>query len=267
MRIAVTGGCGFIGSHVVDHLIRGGHEVAVLDIGRRWRNPGARYRQADIFDAGGPRRHGVRRRRRLPPGRGRGCERGRRRPGDGRPAERGGHRARPGGRRPGGRRPVRAGQHGVGVRGGRRPGRADRGRAGGPAQPGARLRGHQAGRRAARAQLPGDVRAALHDLAVRHPVRPADARRAGRRQVRPGRAGRRAHHHRRHRRAAAQLRLRRGPGRRARPCAGAGRGRSDPGAGRAARPCRSGRSPTLSAAWSGRFQVRHEPARRPTTRA
>jgi UDP-glucose 4-epimerase len=50
MRIAVTGGCGFIGSHVVDHLIRGGHDVAVLDVGRRWLNPRAEYRHADIFD-------------------------------------------------------------------------------------------------------------------------------------------------------------------------------------------------------------------------
>jgi UDP-glucose 4-epimerase len=51
MRVAVTGGCGFIGSHVVDHLVRAGHDVRVIDKAGQWRNPEAEYLAADIFDA------------------------------------------------------------------------------------------------------------------------------------------------------------------------------------------------------------------------
>lgn len=52
MKILVTGGAGFIGSHVVDMLIAAGHDVAVVDdlsTGRRSNlNPKARFYQVDI---------------------------------------------------------------------------------------------------------------------------------------------------------------------------------------------------------------------------
>jgi dTDP-L-rhamnose 4-epimerase len=58
-RIVVTGGAGFIGSHVVDLLVDGGHEVVVLDSlvahgGRRspWLRPGAELVLADVRDPG-----------------------------------------------------------------------------------------------------------------------------------------------------------------------------------------------------------------------
>lgn len=52
MRILVTGGAGFIGSHVVDQMIAAGHDVAVVDslvTGRKSNlNPKARFYQVDI---------------------------------------------------------------------------------------------------------------------------------------------------------------------------------------------------------------------------
>jgi UDP-glucose 4-epimerase len=55
MRILVTGGAGFIGSHTVDALMERSHDVAVLDnlaSGQEGRvNPRARLRQADLRDS------------------------------------------------------------------------------------------------------------------------------------------------------------------------------------------------------------------------
>jgi UDP-glucose 4-epimerase len=53
MQVAVVGGGGFIGSHVVDHLVMAGHQVRVVDPVPRWRNPAARYYELDLFDDGG----------------------------------------------------------------------------------------------------------------------------------------------------------------------------------------------------------------------
>jgi len=54
MKIIVTGGCGFIGSHLVDRLVELGHTVAVIDnlsTGREiFRNPKAVFHRADIRD-------------------------------------------------------------------------------------------------------------------------------------------------------------------------------------------------------------------------
>ena len=52
MRILLTGGAGFIGSHVADHLLERGHEVAVVDnlsTGNRGNVPnGAKFYETDV---------------------------------------------------------------------------------------------------------------------------------------------------------------------------------------------------------------------------
>lgn len=58
MRVLVTGGLGFIGSHLVDRLVDGGHDVVVLDsvaahvhaVDPGHRNPDATYHRADVRD-------------------------------------------------------------------------------------------------------------------------------------------------------------------------------------------------------------------------
>ncbi len=50
MSVLVTGGCGFIGSHLVDRLIENGEEVSVIDRNHEldYKNPKAKYFKRDI---------------------------------------------------------------------------------------------------------------------------------------------------------------------------------------------------------------------------
>ena len=54
MKILITGGAGFIGSHITDALIEAGHRVVVLDdlsTGHKTNlNPQAKFHQGDIRD-------------------------------------------------------------------------------------------------------------------------------------------------------------------------------------------------------------------------
>lgn len=54
MKVLVTGGAGFIGSHIVDRLIREGHDVVVVDnlsTGKKKNlNPAARFYKVDILN-------------------------------------------------------------------------------------------------------------------------------------------------------------------------------------------------------------------------
>ena len=217
MRVLVTGGSGFIGSHVVDKLRARGHEPVIYDLRRSpWHEPGI-GRHACSARSPTARRSSAR------------CTAATR------------SRTWP-------RSPTSTTSHAepedaerVNARGTvtvleaapARRGQADRlrvARSGSTrdceheavdedtllprAEP--PLHEHQARRRAVLQGLPGAVRDRLHDPALRHPVRPSRTRGRGHPGVRQQGADGRAAHARRRRRPVAAVRVRRGPRRRRR---------------------------------------------------
>ena len=216
MRALVTGGSGFIGSHVVDRLLAEGHEVRVFDVraGAEPRRKHCEYVVGDLLDPERHQRRGARLRRHHPPRR-----RGRRRPRrqgsgglGGAELARHAQRARGG---PRDRRARRLRLDDLGLL--RRP--RDRGRRGLRARPAlAPLHLDEARGRDVLPLLRRAVRRADDDPALRDPLRPARPSGRGAADLRQRALAGEPIDDRRRRPADAPLRLRRGPrrGRRAR---------------------------------------------------
>ncbi len=241
MRVLVTGGSGFIGSHVVDKLIDTGHEVRLYDLAPSpYRSPEeVDFRCGDItsLEAITEASRGVR--RDHPPRRRRRRQRRRRGSREGADHQLRGHAQRARGRPAGRGAACRLRLDDLGLL--RLPrARGRRGHARRASKP--PLHGHEARGRALLQVLLRALRRRVHDPALRHPVRPTRSRRHGARRVlRQGRA-RRAPDGRGRRQPVAALRLRRGPGR-----------------GRRRRPAARGRQPALQ---PHRRRGHHDPADR-----